>query len=196
MRKIYSCAFVAVMAVSSQAAVFRFATMLTSDQEVPPNGSPAFGSGAIEIDTVAMTAKGTMTAHNLVNGTGSVTDYHIHQAPFGVSGPVRVWINQASNIIDIAGNTWTSRFNLSLTRRSGSSGVLFDYDGDNNGGPDPDDIMTMVGLLQSGQMYMNLHTTFAPSGEIRGQMCEIVPEPASIAALSLGALALLRRKRR
>lgn len=196
MRKVYLSAFVIAMAVPSQAVIFRFATFLTSDQEVPPNGSPAFGSGGIEIDTVLGTVKGTMTAHNLVNGPGSVVDYHIHQAPAGVAGPVRVWVNQPGNIIDIAGNTWTSRFDLLMTRRDGGTGVLFDYDGDTTTGPDPDDVNTLVGLLQSGQMYMNLHTTFSPSGEIRGQLVEVVPEPASLAALGLGALALLRRKRR
>jgi hypothetical protein len=46
--------------------------------------------------------------------------------------------------------------------------------------------------LLDGLWYINIHSTFATGGEIRGQ---VVPEPASLALLGLGGLALLRRRR-
>src|SRR5688572_12516313 len=48
-------------------------------------------------------------------------------------------------------------------------------------------------MLLGGLFYFNIHTQFDTSGEIRGQ---VVPEPATIGLLSIGALGLLARRRR
>jgi hypothetical protein len=47
------------------------------------------------------------------------------------------------------------------------------------------------GYITSGLTYVNLHTSFSGSGEIRGQ---VVPEPTSLSLLALGGLAVLRRR--
>lgn len=47
-------------------------------------------------------------------------------------------------------------------------------------------------IIIDGLAYINIHTTFRPGGEIRGQ---ILPTPSAFAVLSLGGLALMRRRR-
>lgn len=44
--------------------------------------------------------------------------------------------------------------------------------------------------MLAGDAYVNIHTSFKPGGEIRGQ---VVPEPASLALLGLSGLFLRRR---
>ena len=43
--------------------------------------------------------------------------------------------------------------------------------------------------------YVNFHTEAYPAGEIRGQIIKVIPEPATVMLLGLGALALLRKRR-
>jgi MYXO-CTERM domain-containing protein len=46
--------------------------------------------------------------------------------------------------------------------------------------------------ITSGLWYFNLHTTFRPGGEIRGQ---VVPTPGALALLGLGGFVATRRRR-
>jgi hypothetical protein len=56
---------------------------------------------------------------------------------------------------------------------------------------------TQVGYLFSGYLYMNVHTSTFPGGEIRDQLI-LVPEPSALALVGLGLAGTawrLRRKR-
>ena len=49
-----------------------------------------------------------------------------------------------------------------------------------------------VANMLAGLTYINVHSSFRPGGEIRGQ---VLPEPASLVMLGLLALPMLRRRR-
>jgi hypothetical protein len=52
-----------------------------------------------------------------------------------------------------------------------------------------------VGQFDAGQMYMNVHTSIFPGGEIRGQLI-LTPEPGSFTLMAVaGTAAMLRRRR-
>jgi len=57
---------------------------------------------------------------------------------------------------------------------------------------------TQVAQLFAGYMYMNIHTSVFPGGEIRGQLLVAAPEPGTLALAGVGAATfawLARRKK-
>jgi hypothetical protein len=143
---------------------------LTGAQEAPtPRVTPAFGNGTVILNaartqiTVSMTFSGLLTPF---------TVSHIHEAPFGVSGPVR--FDLGPQIVlgpgGFSGTLTNMVFNLTEAQ---------------------------VTSLLAGNMYFNVHSQGFPAGEIRGQL-NVVPEPASMALMATGlaGLAVLARRRR
>lgn len=147
-----------------------FIAFLNGAQEAPtPRVTPAFGNG-----TVILNAARTQITLNLTF-SGLLTPFtvaHIHEAPFGVSGPVR--FDFGPQVVLGVG---------------GTSGVL------TNAVFNVTEVQ--VAALLAGNMYFNVHSTTFPAGEIRGQL-NVVPEPASMALLAggLAGLAMFARRRR
>ena len=50
--------------------------------------------------------------------------------------------------------------------------------------------------LNAGNLYVNIRSAVFPSGEIRGQIFTETPEPATMALMGAGSLALLAMRRR
>lgn len=107
--------------------------------------------------------------------TGAVTAAHIHAAAdsaFTSSGGVIVSLDGA-----------TAGFNSSGT----------------NGGW-TNTTVTLTGAqetqLLAGQLYLNAHTAANGNGEIRGNLVQAVPEPASVGLIGLGTLLLASRRKR
>jgi Asp-tRNA(Asn)/Glu-tRNA(Gln) amidotransferase A subunit family amidase len=125
-----------------------FTAQLTGDEEVPPSGSDATGSAAFTLDGDSM--QYTLNVTNIYN----VTAAHIHVAPAGVNGPVVVplFSGNATGLVDgvLAEGTITA---------DDLAGPL--------AGMTMDDL---VAEIDSGNTYVNVHTSAFPGGEIRGQI--------------------------
>jgi|GEM_PF-5756810 hypothetical protein len=152
------------VAAASNAATLYFTAKLDEAQEVVDTGSPVTGEIDFRVDEATLTI--TMGQGTLSQAFATpITLFHIHQAPLGVNGPVRVDLGPGS----------FSGLNISFSGQTLTQPVLDD--------------------MKLGNTYFNIHTQAFGAGEIRGQISQTVPEPATMALLGLGALALRRRRK-
>lgn len=96
-----------------------------------------------------------------------VTAAHIHEAAAGVNGPIRVFLSGTTG-----GTTYMSHDMPVLSA-------------------------ALETALFANELYVNIHSTTFPGGEVRGQLLAQVPEPGTMFALAagLGAVALRRRRK-
>ena len=155
-----------VVSVAGQAATLQFDILLDGLQETPPNASPGTGTGTLFLDDVTGDYTISGTFQDLI---GTTNNAHIHgPAPAGTPAGV------------VHGLT----FDFGVTSGNYSNGA----------GLTTFTAPQMADLI-NGLYYVNIHSTFAPSGEIRGQIL-LVPEPGTATLVTLGLALLISARRR
>ena len=162
-------------AATAQAATVYKATLLGANEN-PPVASPGGGVAFLTVDGDLLTVSTTFS--NLI---GNVAAAHVHCC---AAAPANAGV--ATQIPSFPG------FPTGVT--SGSYSQAFDLDAVGtynpafvtaNGGTAQGARTALLTALGDGQTYFNIHTTFAPGGEIRGQFA-LIPEPASWALMIAG----------
>ena len=153
------------MGVLAQAETYQYSSALNGFQEVPQTGSFGVGVVSLTLDDTDFSVNGDGLVFFL---SGDPVGFHIHNAPYGENGPV---------VLDIG----TSAF----------SGNNVEFEITLAG---PSEFNALKEILDAQNGYFNIHTADFPSGEIRGQIA-VVPEPATMTVIGLGALAFLRRRK-
>lgn len=120
--------------------LYSFLVSLNSAKEVPPNSSPATGSGPLALDPIYKTLQYDISYSGLV---ANYSASHIH----GPAGP---------------GTNASVLFPLNNIPAGTRAGRLF--------GVTAPLTATQEGYLRSGLLYVNIHSTTFPGGEIRSQI--------------------------
>lgn len=170
----------------SLAAFITATATLDGLQEVPSNGSSATGFITVTVDDTTnlfdatLTVDGIFTA-DLTGAGGNSTPVHLHNAPPGSNGGI---------VVDLA------FLQAPSDTATGFEIVIDDLLFGGTQGAIVSDPATNLAELIAGNIYVNVHTSAFPAGEIRGDLA--IPEPSTFALgafgmLAAGAIAYRRR---
>ena len=185
-----AAAAIAMTAGSLSAHAGVYTATLSGAIEAPPNESPGTGTVTVNFDVDSHTLVVDVTFSGLLAGT---TAAHIHCCTAvpetGTAGVATELPTFTGFPLGVTSGTYSHTFDTSLAATWNPTFIT------NNGGTIAGAESAFLAGLESGSAYLNLHTSFAPGGEIRGFL-QPVPEPATFALLALGAPVVLLAARR
>jgi hypothetical protein len=143
----------ATTAVASTAKNFR--THLTGDQEVPANDSKAQGQAIFQVRADGAEVHYKLIVANIEN----VTQAHIHLGAPGENGGVVAWLYPSGPPAQLIPGRTNGVLAEGVITQANLVGSLA-------GQP----LAALIDLLASGGVYVNVHTSQFPPGEIRGDL--------------------------
>jgi len=168
--------------LASQASAVSILVPLTGGQAEPePTFTGAFGTAVLDIDL----ATGEISVEAQVFGI-DVADLfdipgrgpfhlHIENAPPIQTGPIAISFGTSADWVQV------------------QNGITLSAIGVNTGSFTPAEVLA---ALRAGTTYLNLHTLDSPSGEIRGDVPSVIPEPGTALLMGLGLMGLVGGSRR
>jgi len=157
-------AVASIMMRPARADIVTFTAQLLASNEVPPVSNAdrnAFGQVLVTLDTSTNTFRFDWSVNDVA--APALILSHIHEAPAGVNGPVRVdsQLSPANPVTVVNGSAVFSRGGL----------------------PGPADVVQRLLANPSG-FYFNIHSTLNPGGVVRGQLVQQAAPPAGVPTLS------------
>jgi hypothetical protein len=185
----------AAMLIGSQAMATQtvYTTTLSGANEAPPVTSNGIGLGIVTLDNSSFTMRVQTVFFGL---TGNTTVAHIHCCTAtpgsGTAGVATVTPTFPGFPTGVTQGSYDVTFNMLLASSWNASFVA------NNGGTFTSAFAALQSGMDAGSAYLNIHSTFAPGGEIRGFLAAPVPEPSTYALMALGlaGVGVAARRRR
>lgn len=187
--KLFFSLTLAGMAVASQAAMLTYGGTFSGLNESPPNASTGNGFALVMLDTTANMMHVDVQFQDLLS---PVTVAHIHARPDSgtINGGVATQTPTFSGFPSgVTSGMYHAVFDMLLASSWNPAYITA------NGGTAASAWTAFQGKMANDLTYFNIHTSQFPGGEIRANLT-LVPEPGTIAALGLGAVVLLRRRRK
>jgi len=170
-----------LMAGSLFAGPITYGVIMSGPNESPPQASPGTGSAIIVIDSTANTLRILSDVFSGLNGT--TTASHIHCCTTSpLTGTAGV-ATQTPSFVGFPLGVTSGSFTMSFDMTQPSTWNLPSFGGGTAAGAEA----ALVAGAAAGEAYLNIHSTFAPGGEIRGFLVAI-PEPGTM-VLAIAALA-------
>jgi len=140
-----------------------YAAALSGPAESPPNASAGVGNAIFDIDTSVHTLRVRVTFSGL---TGNTTASHIHAATAvpgaGTAGVATQLPTFTGFPLGVTAGTYDHTFDLTLASSWNPSFVTA------HGGTPAGAEAFFAASVAAGKAYLNIHSSFAPGGEIRG----------------------------
>jgi CHRD domain/PEP-CTERM motif len=177
---------VSTFSAVAKADVLTFATTLSGGNEVPAIVTNGTGTAVVTING------NFMTVNVVFSGlTGNTTASHIHCCqPVGTNAGVATTVPTFLGFpLGVQSGSYLMTLDLTLASSYNPAFVTA------QGGLAQAQAALIAGII-NGQAYLNVHSSFAPGGEIRGQLVA-TPEPATLSLLVaglLGAGGVIRRR--
>ena len=134
-----------------------FNARLSGAQEVPEVITNTRGRFDIEFNKKLTKASFELSVRDGV----AVTNAHIHCAPAGENGAIVVFLFGPDPGIDVDGE---------LSEDTFTNDDIIDSDPASTCGVSINNIASLLAALFEGRLYVNVHTTVNPTGEVRGQL--------------------------